>query len=152
MQTITDRPVREDFVNVALKVDDHSTNYRIEFAPPEAELFLTRSPEYNNMERMGQFVKAVNDVTPRCYYNEGNPNNGGFIHNFLIGNESSRVVYVSLNPSGMKAGKSPEELQKALNQWVSKVEGIGKRHGADEAWLDEAESGTFRVVVRIWWD
>jgi hypothetical protein len=136
------------YLEALLEVDNNCLQYKIRMNPLLADKFLNYAITYNNMRNMETIIKEINNVTPTTYFNEGNPNNGSFAHYFEIGNESSRVIYVTLNKYYAK--------NTDFKLWAQQVENIGKMHGADETSTKALEVPGFeqhgRVIVRLWWD
>jgi hypothetical protein len=133
-------------VDVALELDKLSTNWLAEFDPEEAVEFVKRAEYYNNFtnEDLVNLIESINKIIPRFWNGEDNPNNGSYIHTFYIGNEDTRVIYLSLF-------KDWDVLKNFdFNEIEKKLEELGRKAKADE--YEAVVNSKYYFKYRFWWD
>lgn len=105
-------------------------------------------------DRLREMLERFDQIIPRAYYNEGNPNNGERAYKLAIGREGSMVVYLNLqslwsSENGYEAiqavSENSDELERIARQ-IGKADEFDITHRKDAAgYYDEVE-------IRIWWD
>lgn len=134
----------KETLEALLQVDRDFTNYLVAMQPTEAQKFLERAMIANNMPtNIEDIIAAIGKVMPTYQYGENNPNNGTPMHEFMIGREGSRVLYVHFVKSQVPADFDYRKL-------ADQLEKIGKKFKADEiGWQNKKD---FRYEFRFWWD
>lgn len=136
--------------DILVALDRMSLHWLVEVEPNLAQRFFERAERYNGMRNMETLIGDINCLTPRKFYNKDNPNNGQFAHNYKIGNEYSRVLYITLSKYDTKNSKIDYDL------WAKNIMCVGIEHGADETSFEVLEVPGMmehgRVRVRLWWD
>lgn len=136
-----------DPILAALLKVDVFTHYLVEMSPKDAKAFLAASSKYNFIPKdIDRIVDVIGEIVPPMQFDEGNPNNGKPHHQFLIGNEGSRVVYLQINKYYM-----PKDFNYKL--LIADLGSTAKRFHADEFFVtkdEEGKHGTFEY--RFWWD
>lgn len=124
----------------AMKILDKSSvlHWQVELTPKKALEFGVLVD--NNL--FG-FLDEINQIMPKPDYGEDNPNNGIPVHTFSIGQECSRVVYISLIPTYIPKG------QVNYIDLEEKIREIAQKYHADE--IDNTGE-RFVFKIRIWWD
>ena len=121
----------------AMLAIDTCTRWSVEVSPTTAELFFSVAPTYNRMKNMDTLIADLNAVLPTFPalfdLTKSFPR-----HNFAIGNEYSRVVYII-----------PQDVTCNLELYFEKVKKVAKKHGADEISLEMHYS---QAKIRLWWD
>jgi hypothetical protein len=140
----------KSLVESVLLIDKSSTHYNVEMSHENVREFLKRAEHYNDIPaNLSDIVDAArNAIGP---YDGGlcnghpNANNGSFCHvSFLVGNESSRVLYVR----GHRSPRSP-----AIQDILRNLKAVGEKFNADENQLDgEVSPGFQSFTWRFWWD
>lgn len=95
------------------------------------------------MERMEFLIADLDRLIPPMKFRDGNPNNGLPHHRYAVGNEGSRVLYLTVRKAYLKPDFDYEALKRNLER-------VAKAHGADETW--PTEDDPYTLVYRIWWD
>jgi hypothetical protein len=136
-----------NFIKISLAIDAISDDYQIKMTPTEAMEFVKHSGSFNRCckSNLVRLIQRIGKFLPKKYYGPGNPNNGCPTHYFYIGNEGSRVIYVTFSKcdwviqDAMLGGKR-------LNKTMQKF--------AKEARADESmeTSANFEYKFRFWWD
>jgi hypothetical protein len=125
----------------AMNTLDHSDVYhwQVELTPKKALEYAVKI----NDDNLFGFLDKINQIMPCPQYEEGNPNNGKMVHTFFIGQEYSRVVYISLVPTYIP------KRQANYAELPQKIREIAQNYHADE--IDEVHD---RLIfkMRIWWD
>lgn len=98
---------------------------------PEAALQFAQKVDIDLVE----FVSAINDLMPKH-------RDGDSFHDFIIGREYSRVVYLKFANAYLPAGFDTATLHQGLQD-------IAKKFKADEFRIEETPG---RTLVRFWWD
>lgn len=96
-----------------------------------------------NPEDLEKMMVMFDEIIPRKYYNQGNPNNGMRAYDLSIGREGSMVLYYSIYDIHSEAVNTVKEKEARLKDIAL---GIGK---ADEFNIEEEGNWT---KIRIWWD
>ena len=100
-------------------------------------------------ENLEHFVAGVNKIVPPIDFGningEPNPNNGRSFHTFTVGQEYSRVVYVTVIKGYIKGWTDGDYriLARRLKQQA-------QLSGADEAEVTENDKDC--LTFRAWWD
>jgi len=91
---------------------------------------------------LAKMIREINELIPVINYGPENPNTGHTYHNFKVGRECSRVVYLEL----VKA-----YLPKNFNYFdlFGELTALSEKYGADEFTIDEGDRS---VSARFWWD
>jgi hypothetical protein len=133
-------------IQAALALDLCSTQWRVTLRPHELEEFAAHCMSYNNatQENLLRLIHMVSGAVPPMQFGEGNPNNGQPCHNFVIGNEGSRVVYLNI-PKGL-APKGRINYA-ALSD---RLDTIARECQADEFCVVEDRDNLYSY--RFWWD
>lgn len=136
---------------------NHSLNSQIEVgrhggeAWDEVHAYLEAVDTYNGFDQY-QIKKAlyeIDEVIPKVYYNEGNPNNGKRAYSFALGRESSPVIYLKFFA-----------MENVVNETVAKmkvIQDIAETLGAcDEFDYEVKEESCLKgyksLEIRMWWD
>jgi hypothetical protein len=107
---------------------------------------VRRADYYNNFTNVDlvNLIKGINNIIPRFYGDKDNPNNGSYVHTFFIGNEGSRVIYLSLVKSSYERKNiNFEELERKLKE-------LGRIAKADE--MSTVANNDVYFEFRFWWD
>jgi hypothetical protein len=129
--------------------DTHSIRHQVEMQPSEAVEFCQGCQGINEAtnKNLTRFVKSVNEMIPAIKFDDGNPNNGRSHHTFIVGQECSRVIYVTFAKYYLKGynwtGQEYNELERLLKNTAS-------RFNADEMCVTENDEHSF--TFRAWWD
>lgn len=132
-------------VRAALALDEAALNWSVTVRPDEAAELAAALREYNEAtpERLGAIIASVDALIPRKDYGNGNPNTGGMHHEYRIGREYSRVLYVQIVRTYLPEGFDVATLAARIKQ-------VAKGHRADEAWVTKDTPHDFEF--RIWFD
>jgi len=123
--------------NKAADLDIVALDYRVRLTPEQAaEFCLRRDP------LVGELLAEIDKVIPPMQYEGDNPNNGFPHHNYYIGREATRVIYVEVIRAYMDTDEQVAEIAEQIKQ-------LAKKYEADEI-NDEGERGA--IFLRIWWD
>jgi hypothetical protein len=146
MKTATLPGVDRTLVDAALVMDKIAINYMVEMTPNEAMLFcgLAEGGNAATSDNLQALIKRINKRIPRCNYGPDNVNTGTYLHNFEVGNEGSRVLYVTFM-KGSKEFPSDRHLENLAEDLTI----YGKASEADEV-HDTSTEHRFRF--RFWWD
>lgn len=134
-----------------MQITDHFfTDYAITLTPKMAHNFVQIADDYNAFTHndLENLVMGINKIIPpmnfpNTEYCTNNPNNGKSHHQFKIGNEGSRVIYLVIRKFYMSKEYDYEKLGEQLSA-------IGKKSKADEAWSTRNDDSEY--VFRFWWD
>jgi hypothetical protein len=134
-------------MKAALQMDGDCLHWQAKFTPEQAVEFVQNAQTYNNFTQDGltKLIKNINELVPKMNFGEGNPNNGKSHHSFSIGNEHSRVIYLSLSKLYLK---NLPDFNWA--RFKSDLQTLGEIANADEN--NCAEDGEFSFVWRFWFD
>jgi hypothetical protein len=142
---LENRPASRRKVDAMRVLDKDCRHWRVECDQDEALAFFCEARIYNEMTREGliELAQCVDKQVPRVMLNEGNPNNGTRAHKWSIGNESSRVAYLTLEKFYVSETDF-DELARVLCS-------LGKCVGfADEYTVHTNDD--HELVIRFWWD
>ncbi len=117
--------------------DGSALTYRIRMLPEEAAAFCEKQDPH-----AGDLIKEIDAAIPRCQYTPDNPNHNTTHHNYYMGLESSRVIYVEV----IRAYMESYQAVSTLNDHIQK---LAKKYDADEI-DDHGKHGS--IFLRIWWD
>jgi hypothetical protein len=146
-QTAAALPTHSTYKVDAMLSLDGCLDYQVKCNQAEAECFLSQCEVYNDHDNADliRLITTIDATVPRRQYNPGNPNNGLRAHDWKIGNESSRVVYLTIcTYSGAYNGIDLDAL-------VASLCTIAKGCNADEAWEVERRDGR-SLTLRFWFD
>lgn len=134
-------------LDAALALEPLSLHYRIEYSPEEALALVCDLPDYNNAysEVLVDLIKTINRAVPVMNFGGDNPNNGHMHHTFDIGREYSRVLYLKIAKTYVKAW-SPADWEK----FIDKMRLAGLTAGVDEFMIMENDKSG--LTIRFWWD
>jgi hypothetical protein len=131
-------------------VDETFTDYAVTLTPEYAQEFVREAQDYNAFthEDLENLIASINEIIPPMNFPDtpistNNPNNGKPHHQFKIGNEGSRVIYLVILKFYMPKEYNYEKLGKQLTV-------ISKKCKADEAWSVQDDERNY--VFRFWWD
>lgn len=116
---------------------DSRLHYNVTVNPEEAVAFAQKV----DSGLLGM-IKEINSLIPKMDYGPNNPNTGQFHHNFKIGREYSRVVYLEFVKAYL-----PKDFN-YLNLF-DKLSKLSKIFRCDEFSIDNQEGS---VSVRFWFD
>lgn len=130
------------------EVDERFLHYRVLFGPEDALTFVRQRPEYNlaTPERLEELITDIGRMVPPMQYGiingQPNPNNGRTHHEFYIGREYSRVLYLEIVKTYMPKYWNWETFDHDLKQL------------ANLAMTNEFEANhnEYNVSYRFWWD
>lgn len=144
MKTLTKRKA-SPLVRAALALDEEALNWSVTVRPDEAAELAAALREYNEATpvRLAAIVASVDDLIPRRDCGDGNPSTGGMHHEYRIGREYSRVLYVQVVKTYLPDGFDLAAL-------ATRITKIAKGHRADEAWVTKDTPHDFEF--RIWFD
>ena len=144
MKTLAKRKA-SPIVRAALALDEEALNWSVTVRPDEAAELAGALGGYNEAtpERLAGIIASVDDLIPRKDYGQGNPNTGGMHHEYRIGREYSRVLYVQVVKTYLPDGFDLAALGVRIKE-------IAKDHRADEAWVTKDTPHDFEF--RIWFD
>ena len=131
-------------------VFEKSPHFRIEMSYEDAQHFIRRIDEYNELrwEDVLSALDRVDRLIPRTFYGKGNPNNGQRSYEISVGREGSPVVYLERHEWRDMDRLSDDRLRRICQE----MELTG---AADEANF-EVQPTTFgdsrKVTFRFWWD
>lgn len=140
--------MEKSLVDLCLELNEKSLNWTVELSPDQTIEFLKKSKEYIGMNNLAGMVEKINKIIPTKLYPGDNPNNNQPHHNFSVGNECSRVVYLKIVKAYLKGGLVKWGEGEFLNL-QSKIKGLAKKAGADEISCEDTESS---LTFRFWWD
>ena len=142
------RDATRDKLEAILTLDALSLNFRVELTPEQFVQLAPLLPKYNEMDEwtFGDLARFIDERAPRMRFGEGNPNNGRHFVEVLVGNESSRVVYVRMRGAYMGAPRQAE-----LDDFIGVLELRARQAGAQEFTV-ERENDVGTTTARIWWD
>lgn len=140
-----------DSLAAALILDRACTSWQAELTFDDAIEFMNEADMYNRMEqaKMLNLLANIDAAFPKAQYpdvnGKPNPNNGNRVFKLSVGNEGSRVLYVSVyrGPSSMALGLSWDSIKNSFALF-------GDLALADEANVSEDSEHFFRF--RFWWD
>jgi len=138
-------PIDPVFLESLLQVDRWSRQWLVTLEHDQAATFLAAADCYNEFtaEGLGELLAAVDRIIPRLDYGPTNPNTGRRAYRLEVGNENSRVLYVTVpTKCGLPAGTDAIVLAERLQVAAASA-------NADEFW--DTESQDF-LRYRIWWD
>ena len=142
--------MKTNVIEAVLLIDKSSAHYRVELGHDEAREFLRQAEVYNGIpENISELVDAVRSAIGPMNYGlcngQTNPNNGKYSHiQIQVGNENSRVIYVS----GHRSTNSPSTVE-----ILAGLKTVGERFNADENDCVESKSGPYEWFSwRYWWD
>lgn len=143
MKTLTRKA--SPLIRAALALDEEALNWSVTVRPDEAAELAAALREYNEAtpERLGAIIASVDGLIPRKDLGDGNPNTGGMHHEYRIGREFSRVLYVQIVRTYLPEGFEVAAL-------AVRIKEIAKGHRADEAWVTRDTPHDFEF--RIWFD
>lgn len=134
-------------VRAAVVLDRVSHDYLVKFDAEQAIEFLFAARSINNAmgNDLAAMVGEINRLIPPMDFGPGNPNNGGAHHEFKIGAEGSRVVYLHILKTYL-----PDWTKRDYAKLTASLARLGARHEADEAWPTANDDAEY--VFRFWWD
>jgi hypothetical protein len=147
-------------VKALLELDRWSTNYQVETTPAEARDFFRCDEAYNeyNPKKVLDLIRKIDErVPPMAFADTGpnwpNPNNGLAHHRYLIGNEGSRVLYLTISPNYFASFRpKPGDRHQTVPTFAalkSTFEQYAKTAKVDEFTASETPN---RWTFRFWWD
>ncbi len=136
------------------KMFEESLRHNTELGYENAVEYIRAIGSYNEFEanKVIEMLDEIDELIPRAYYNEGNPNNGKRNYSIRVGRESSPVMYIVLyswkSTDGIEQIKELEAKEHEFEQIALKI-GL-----ADEFFMSHKEShyGYYGLEMRIWWD
>lgn len=140
------RATISDLLVAALALDEISNQFKIHFSPDNALQFAKRCTEHGvTNHQFAKLVEKINSVSPRHELGDSNPNTGHHFHNFDIGKEYSRVIYVHYAKlfTVLKSDAACARL-------IAEIHTAAKAAGANE--IDVEENTDTMLTIRIWWD
>lgn len=121
----------------ALKIlDEVSLHHRVQLRPEEALAYFDKNSKHHEL------INCINEAIPRMNFEKSNPNNGRMFHEFWVGREYSRVIYVDVVTAYLGDHNEHNEIYKRLER-------LAKLAWADEFSVDR-EDGCW--TYRFWWD
>jgi hypothetical protein len=130
-------------------VFEHALHFRIEMHYEDARQFLRRIDRYNDFEAetVLEALDRIDQLIPRKFYNEGNPNNGERSYTLTVGREGSPVIYLERYEWDHDIPLSDETLSSVCREMELSAL-------ADEADYEVMRTiGTNRkITFRFWWD
>jgi len=129
---------------------------RIELPYEEILNVAEAADGYNEFtyDRLREMLEHFDQIIPRAYYNEGNPNNGERAYKLAVGREGSMVVYMNLK--GLWSSGGGQEAIKAINENRDELEQaarqIGKADEFDISYRKDPAGHYEEAEIRIWWD
>lgn len=144
MRTLARRKT-SPLVRAALALDEEALNWSVTVRPDEAAELAGELRDYNEAtrERIAAIVESIDAIIPRKDYGEGSPNAVGMHHEYRIGREYSRVLYVQVVRTYL-----PEVFD--LAALAARIKEVAKGNAADEAWVTKDTPHDFEF--RIWFD
>lgn len=132
---------------LVMGMDMEFMHYRVLLCPEDALEFL-RGTNYNlaTGERLAELITKIGQMVPPMQYGlvngEPNPNNGRTHHEFYVGREYSRVLYLEIVKTYMPKYWNWETFDYDLKQL------------ANLAMANEfsANHNEYSVSYRFWWD
>lgn len=146
----------QDKVKAALALDPLSLDYQLTLSPRETLRFIRKTGSYNTFdpETALKLVKKINALIPReKWRNSDNPNNGKMHHNFKVGREYSRVIYLDIVKGYMPKNYDYEKLAEKLRQLAKEADAQEYTITEDTTLpFDKLGGITGGFVFRFWWD
>ena len=146
----TKKTLLSDFLVAALALDENSIQFRARFQPDEARQFALRCEEHGvtNLQ-LAKLIDKINLISSRMDFgvsNAGvNPNNGKHFHNFDIGKEYSRVVYVHYAKRSL-----PSASDAVFARLIAGIHQAANAAGVNE--FHVTENTDTMLTLRLWWD
>jgi hypothetical protein len=136
-------------LNLVLELDKCSIHHRVELNPETTVEYAKQCQTYNghNNQHLQGLVEKINKLIPPMNFPScnglANPNNGRTHHNFEVGNEGSRVIYLRIVKAYLPKNFNYDLL-------ASNLCAAAQCAHADETHLIENNSHAFEY--RFWWD
>lgn len=144
MVVIRDKPA---VIEAALGLDRVCYYWSITLDPESALLFAGQCLEMNAANRLvlTELIQRINAYLPRIDFGPTNPNTGQLHHDFVIGAENSRFVYLKLHKSYLRQWTA--EDWRVLGNFLHT---LGREFYADVARVIEEDDHNY--VFSFWWD
>ena len=140
----------DKLIEAVLTIDEVSIEYLVKMTPVQAREFLSRADAYNAFTRtdLVSLVEAVDAEIPLMQFGPDNSNTGKPHHFYLVGNESTRVVYLVVNKFYLEERLQGQPFD--YQRLVTTLRSLADRAHADETSVNRNDSDTFKF--RFWWD
>lgn len=144
MKTLT-KDKTSPLVRAAVALDRQALQWSVTVPPEQAAELVAALQDYNEAtrERLGALISAIDGLIPRKDYGAANPNAGTPVHEYTIGREYSRVLYVKIVKTYLADAFDFEAL-------AERLKALAKEHCADERRVVEDDGHDW--VFRVWWD
>lgn len=144
-------------LDLVLKLENVSPNFKVELYLPTLVKFAERCSIYNNMDR-DSFValaKVIAEKAPGMFFGPDHPNNGAPFVNIIVGNEGSRVIYITVLAAYLKMPWM--ERERLVSEYFKAVQTLAVQAHADEIdrqdkHLDNPDQSMWEYTLRLWWD
>ena len=120
------RQKRSALLDAAAALDLVALQWRVTVRPDEAADLVGALRDYNGATRrvLARLIIGVDAVIPGSDYGPANPNTGRMHHEYSIGREFSRVLYVEVNKTYLPTGFDCAAL-------AARLDGLAREAGAD---------------------